>query len=69
MLMRCRCKSAVIKLHHEVLNMLILTLRSSTPFMLDSFAGEWEGQLRVQNAHALELDTLRNANRHLSNQV
>lgn len=41
----------------------------STPFMLDSFAGEWEGQLRVQNAHALELDTLRNANRHLSNQV
>ncbi|GHJ89164.1 hypothetical protein NliqN6_5566 [Naganishia liquefaciens] len=40
-----------------------------TPFMLDSFANEWEGQLKVQNAHALELDTLRNANRNLSNQV
>lgn len=37
--------------------------------MLDSFAGEWEEHLRAQNAHALELDTLRNANRSLRDQV
>ncbi|KAJ9118572.1 hypothetical protein QFC22_003792 [Naganishia vaughanmartiniae] len=40
-----------------------------TPFMLDSFAGEWEEHLRTQNAHAMELDTLRNANRSLRDQV
>ena len=40
-----------------------------TPFMLDGFAGEWEDLLRVQNAHALEMDSLRIANRNLSAQV
>ncbi|WVQ93745.1 hypothetical protein IAU59_000822 [Kwoniella sp. CBS 9459] len=40
-----------------------------TPFMLDSYASEWEEQLRSQNRHALEVDQLRNANRNLSSQV
>ncbi|WVF66115.1 hypothetical protein IAT40_000854 [Kwoniella sp. CBS 6097] len=40
-----------------------------TPFMLDSYASEWEEQLRSQNRHALEVDQLRNANRNLSAQV
>ncbi|WWC85885.1 uncharacterized protein L201_000752 [Kwoniella dendrophila CBS 6074] len=40
-----------------------------TPFMLDSYASEWEEQQKNQNKHALEIDTLRNANRNLSTQV
>nr|XP_018266772.1 uncharacterized protein I303_00748 [Kwoniella dejecticola CBS 10117]OBR88930.1 hypothetical protein I303_00748 [Kwoniella dejecticola CBS 10117] len=40
-----------------------------TPFMLDSYASEWEEQQKSQNRHALEVDTLRNANRNLSAQV
>ncbi|KAK8845526.1 hypothetical protein IAR55_006241 [Kwoniella newhampshirensis] len=40
-----------------------------TPFMLDSYASEWEEQCRSQNRHALEVDQLRNANRNLSSQV
>ncbi|WWC66780.1 uncharacterized protein I206_100685 [Kwoniella pini CBS 10737] len=40
-----------------------------TPFMLDSYASEWEEQQKNQNRHALEVDTLRNANRNLSSQV
>ncbi|OCF59563.1 hypothetical protein L486_02233 [Kwoniella mangroviensis CBS 10435] len=40
-----------------------------TPFMLDSYASEWDEQQKNQNRHALEIDTLRNANRNLSAQV
>ncbi|WRT63762.1 uncharacterized protein IL334_000687 [Kwoniella shivajii] len=40
-----------------------------TPFMLDSYASEWEEQQKSQNRHAQEVDTLRNANRNLSTQV
>ncbi|WVR03543.1 hypothetical protein IAU60_000535 [Kwoniella sp. DSM 27419] len=40
-----------------------------TPFMLDSYASEWEEQQRSQHRHAAEVDQLRNANRNLSSQV
>ncbi|WVW81887.1 hypothetical protein I302_103886 [Kwoniella bestiolae CBS 10118] len=40
-----------------------------TPFMLDSYASEWDEQQKNQNRHAVEIDTLRNANRNLSAQV
>lgn len=40
-----------------------------TPFQLDSYEGEYNDKMRDQNAHALELDMLRNANRNLSSQV
>ncbi|EIW67913.1 hypothetical protein TREMEDRAFT_33160 [Tremella mesenterica DSM 1558] len=40
-----------------------------TPFMLDSYEAEYNERLRSLNAHALELDMLRNANRNLSSQV
>jgi hypothetical protein len=43
--------------------------KSSTPFMLDSYGHEWEELCRVANAHATEMDTLRNQNRVLSAQV
>ncbi|ORY34203.1 rab-GTPase-TBC domain-domain-containing protein [Naematelia encephala] len=40
-----------------------------TPFTLDSYESEYDEQQRSQNRHALELDSLRNVNRNLSNQV
>lgn len=40
-----------------------------TPSTLDSFASEWQEICRQQNAHALELETLRKANAQLSSQV
>lgn len=40
-----------------------------TPFMLDTYANEWNELRRVQNAHAVEMDNLRTANRSLANQV
>jgi hypothetical protein len=40
-----------------------------TPFMLDSFAHEWEDLRRAQTAHAVEMENLRNSNRALAAQV
>ena len=44
-------------------------LSRRTPFMLDSYGSEWEEKLRNSNKHAVELDSLRGANRNLSSQV
>lgn len=40
-----------------------------TPFMLDAYAHEWEDLLRAREAHATEMDALRNTNRSLAAQV
>lgn len=40
-----------------------------TPFMLDAYAHEYEDLVRTRDAHAIETDTLRNANRQLAAQV
>jgi predicted lipoprotein len=40
-----------------------------TPFMLDSYAREYEEMVRQRDAQAVEMDGLRNANRNLSAQV
>ncbi|KAG8884128.1 GTPase-activating protein [Tulasnella sp. 331] len=40
-----------------------------TPFMLDNFAAEWAEIRRVANAHAVELDNLRTANRAMAAQM
>ncbi|KZT10974.1 RabGAP/TBC [Laetiporus sulphureus 93-53] len=40
-----------------------------TSFMLDSYAHEYEELVRTKNAHAIEMDALRNSNRNLSVQV
>jgi ecotropic viral integration site 5 protein len=40
-----------------------------TPFMLDSYAHEYEDLIRIRDAHALEVETLRNSNRTLLTQV
>ena len=40
-----------------------------TPLILDTFAAEYREALRVKEAHALEVDALRNSNRNLSTQV
>ncbi|KAI0051237.1 RabGAP/TBC [Auriscalpium vulgare] len=40
-----------------------------TPFMLDSYIHEYNEMIRVRDAHAEEVDTLRTTNRKLSNQV
>lgn len=37
--------------------------------MLDQYETEWEDKCRAQTAHQREMDQLRNANRHLSQQV
>ena len=37
--------------------------------MLDSYAGEHIERCKALNAHAIEVDSLRNANRNLSSQV
>ena len=43
-------------------------LRIST-FSLDNFANEWQEMVRVRDAHAIEMDELRTANRILKTQV
>ena len=40
-----------------------------TPFMLDSYAHEYEDLVKTREAHMVEMDTLRNTNRQLTNQV
>lgn len=40
-----------------------------TPFMLDSYAREYEELVQLRDAHSLEVDTLRNSNRNLAAQV
>jgi len=40
-----------------------------TPFMLDSYSSEWEDTVRQRKAHETEMDSLRNINRGLSNQI
>lgn len=40
-----------------------------TPFMLDSYNHEYQEMMRVREAHAAEMDTLRNLNRQLSAQM
>ena len=40
-----------------------------TPFMLDSYTHEYTEMIRVREAHAAEMDSLRNHNRQLSAQV
>lgn len=40
-----------------------------TPFMLDSYAHEYEDVVRTREAHAIEMDSLRSTNRTLSSQV
>ncbi|KAF8516735.1 RabGAP/TBC [Hysterangium stoloniferum] len=40
-----------------------------TPFMLDSYAHEYQESVRQREAHAIEMDNLRNINRNLSTQI
>jgi len=40
-----------------------------TPFMLDVFAHEHEELVRTRDAHLIEMDSLRNTNRHLTAQL
>ncbi len=40
-----------------------------TPFMLDSYNHEYVEMIRVRDAHAAEMDALRNNNRQLSAQM
>lgn len=40
-----------------------------TPFMLDSYNREYHEMIRAREAHAAEMDALRNHNRQLSVQV
>ena len=40
-----------------------------TPFMLDSYAREYEELVRLRDAHSLEVETLRNGNRNLTAQM
>jgi len=40
-----------------------------TPLMLEAFAAEYREVVRIKEAHALEVDALRNSNRNLSTQV
>ncbi|CAE7187147.1 unnamed protein product [Rhizoctonia solani] len=43
--------------------------RSFTPFMLDSYAGEYQAKIKAENAHQEEMDQLRTINRNLSQHV
>ncbi|CAE6510511.1 unnamed protein product [Rhizoctonia solani] len=45
------------------------TSRSFTPFMLDSYAGEYQAKIKAENAHQEEMDALRTINRNLSQHV
>ncbi|KAL4252784.1 Rab GTPase-activating TBC domain-containing protein [Abortiporus biennis] len=40
-----------------------------TPFMLDTYAREYDEMVRTRDAHAIEMDALRTSNRNLSSQV
>lgn len=40
-----------------------------TPFMLDAYAHEYEELVRNREAHLVEMDNLRNANRRLSTRL
>lgn len=40
-----------------------------TPFMLDSYAHEYNDMMKEKEAHALEVEELRNSNRNLSQQM
>jgi hypothetical protein len=40
-----------------------------TPFMLDTYAREYDDMVRVRDARAIEMDELRNSNRSLSAQL
>lgn len=40
-----------------------------TPFMLDAYAREHQDSVREREAHATEMDSLRNINRNLATQV
>lgn len=40
-----------------------------TPFMLDAYAHEYDETVRTREAHMIEMDTIRNANRQLTAQV
>ena len=40
-----------------------------TPFMLDTYASEYEELVRTRDVHTKEMDDLRGTNRTLSNQV
>lgn len=40
-----------------------------TPFMLDAYAHEYADLIRAREAHAIEMDTLRNSNRMLAAKV
>ncbi len=40
-----------------------------TPFMLDQYATEYAELVRTRDAHAIEMDNLRNTNRTLQAQV
>ena len=40
-----------------------------TPFLLDTFASEWEELRRAQNAHTTEVESLRAANKALTERV
>ncbi|KAJ1304809.1 hypothetical protein OPQ81_005944 [Rhizoctonia solani] len=43
--------------------------RSFTPFMLDSYTGEYQAKIKAENAHQEEMDALRTINRNLSQHV
>ncbi|KAL5631239.1 hypothetical protein ACGC1H_006925 [Rhizoctonia solani] len=43
--------------------------RSFTPFMLDSYASEYQAKIKAENAHQEEMDALRTINRNLSQHV
>ncbi|KAG8747807.1 GTPase-activating protein [Ceratobasidium sp. 414] len=43
--------------------------RKFTPFMLDSYASEYQAKLKAENAHREEMDSLRTINRNLSQHV
>ncbi|CAE6470663.1 unnamed protein product [Rhizoctonia solani] len=43
--------------------------RSFTPFMLDSYASEYQAKVKAENAHQEEMDSLRAINRNLSQHV
>ncbi len=67
---RCICNADVSEegLGFATWNSLPLNCISS-PFMLDNYAGEHFEHIRAVNAHAVEMDVLRNVNRNLSSQV
>lgn len=43
--------------------------RKFSPFMLDSYASEWQAKIKAEHAHQEEMDQLRTINRNLSQHV